>query len=288
MRGLGLHTEEGLAVTGVRAALNPEKAKTATVALLGEMDALAIPASPSCWQETGAAHCCGHHAQLAGVYGAAIALSDPRVAEALDGQLLFMGVPAEEYGELEWKKQLMREGRIAYGGGKCELIRIGAFDDVQVCVAHHTGFEGIQLGGCSGNGFLSKIITCTGKASHAAAAPEKGVNALNAAALGLQALGMNRETFRDQDCVRVHPIMTTGGNLVNVVPDCAVIETLVRGKTNAAIEDAARKTDRSFLAGAAALGAGCTIETMPGYLPYLSQETPEEIVSLVRAALPEE
>ena len=171
MRGLGLETREGLALTGVRAALNPEKAGTATIALLGEMDALAIPACPSCWQETGAAHCCGHHAQLAGVYGAAIALSDPRIAGALDGQVLFMGVPAEEYGELEWKKQLMREGRIAYGGGKCELLRIGAFDGVQVCVAHHTGFEGIQLGGRSGNGFVSKIMTYTGRAAHAASAP---------------------------------------------------------------------------------------------------------------------
>ena len=81
--------------------------------------------------------------------------------------------------------------------------------------------------------------------------------------------------------------MTEGGSLVNVVPDRAVIETLVRGKTKAAIEDAALKTDRSFLAGALALGAGCTIETMPGYLPCLSQETPEEIVSLAREALPE-
>lgn len=59
----------------------------------------------------------------------------------------------------------------------------------------------------------------------------KGVNALSAASLGLQALALNRETFRDEDCVRVHPILTKGGDLVNVVPNEAVLETLVRGKT---------------------------------------------------------
>ena len=76
------------------------------------------------------------------------------------------------------------------------------------------------------------------------------MNALSAASLGLQALGLNRETFRDEDCVRVHPIITKGGNLVNVIPDEIVIETLVRAKTIEAFTDAAKKTDRSFQAGA--------------------------------------
>lgn len=95
------------------------------------------------------------------------------------------------------------------------------------------------------------------------------MNALSAASLGLQALALNRETFRDEDCVRVHPIMTKGGDLVNVVPEEAVIDTLVRGKTLEAFADAAEKTDRSFQAGAQAMGAGIAIETMPGYLPAI-------------------
>ena len=66
---------------------------------------------------------------------------------------------------------------------------------------------------------------------------------------------LNRETFRDEDCVRVHPIITKGGNLVNVIPDEIVIETLVRAKTIEAFTDAAKKTDRSFQAGAVAMGA---------------------------------
>ena len=62
-----------------------------------------------------------------------------------------------------------------------------------------------------------------------------------------------RETFKDEDHVRVHPIITKGGNLVNVVPDEVVIETLVRASNKDAIADAAFKTDRAFKAGAAAI-----------------------------------
>ena len=65
-----------------------------------------------------------------------------------------------------------------------------------------------------------------------------------------------RETFRDKDTVRVHPIMTKGGDLVNVIPNEAVIETLVRANNTEEILDASEKTDRAFLAGAVAVGAG--------------------------------
>lgn len=289
MARLGLPMEDGLAITGVKAYLNADKAQRASLALLGELDALRIPAQKHANGETGAAHCCGHHAQMAGLLGAAIALSDPEVASALDGQVIFFAVPAEEYGEVEFKKQLMEAGKIVYGGGKCELLRIGAFDDVKLAVTHHiTLTPGIYLGHGSGNGFVSKVITLHGRAAHAAGSPDQGVNALSAASLGLQALALNRETFRDEDCVRVHPIVTRGGDLVNVVPETAVIETLVRGKTLEAIEDASQKTDRSFRAGALALGAGITIETMPGYLPSLPQDIPEEIVKAVSDMFPPE
>ena len=209
--------------------------------------------------------------------------SDVEVAQKLDGQVIFFATPAEEYGEIEFKNQLIADGKIAYGGGKCELIRIGAFDDVDVALAHHISLEVIRLGSNSGNGFVSKVIRIKGKAAHAAGCPEKGVNALSAASLGLQALALNRETFRDEDCVRVHPILTKGGDLVNVVPNEAVLETLVRGKTLEAFADASVKTDRSFKAGALAMGAGYRIETMPGYLPSLWQSAPEEMADAVKA-----
>ena len=286
MEELGLPVQTDLAITGAKAYLNREKAGQASLALMGEMDALRIPAHIHANPETGAAHCCGHHAQMAGLIGAAIALTDPEVAAALDGQVVFFAVPAEEYGEVEFKKTLMDTGKITYGGGKCELISIGAFDDVDLAVSHHIGPEpGILLGDGSCNGFVSKVYTIHGRAAHAAGAPEKGVNALSAASLALQALAFNRETFRDDDCVRVHPILTRGGDLVNVVPETAVVETLIRGKTLDAISDAETKTDRSFRAGAMAMGADLTVETMPGYLPGLPQGTPGAIVDAVRKAI---
>ena len=131
------------------------------------------------------------------------------------------------------------------------------------------------------------MIRCLGKAAHAAGTPEQGVNALSAASLGLQALGLNRETFRDEDCVRVHPIITKGGNLVNVVPDEVVVETLVRAKTIEAFTDAAKKTDRSFHAGATAMGAKVEITTLPGYLPTLAEEALPELKRAAELSAPE-
>lgn len=288
MKKLGLSVTDHLAITGVKAYLNQDKKEQASLALLAELDALRIPDHKYANPETNAAHCCGHHAQLAGVFGAAIALTVPEVASKLGGQVIFFAAPAEEYGEVAFKNQLKAQGKIKYGGGKCELIRIGAFDDIDLCLAHHIiTEEGIFLGNGSGNGFVSKVIHYRGKAAHAAGAPEKGINALSAASLGLQALGLNRETFRDEDCVRVHPIVTKGGNLVNVIPDEVELETLVRAKTIPAFMDASDKTDRSFFAGALAMGAEVEIQTMPGYLPSLQEAPLKEFEDAARNAAPE-
>lgn len=284
---LGLNVQEGLAITGVKSYLNEDKKDNISLALIGELDALRIPNHKYVNPETQAAHCCGHHAQLTGILGAAIALSDPEIAAALDGQVVFFAVPAEEYGEIEFKNQLKAEGKIKYGGGKCELIRIGAFDDIDLNIAHHTtpgGNNKITFGKGSNNGFVSKVIKYKGKAAHAAGSPHLGINALNAASLGLSALAYQRETFQDKDHVRVHPIITKGGNLVNVTPDEVIIETLVRACNNDAIIDAANKTDRAFFAGGAAIGATVEIETMPGYLPTIPQETNDELVEAARIA----
>lgn len=285
MKALGLQVQDGLAITGAKAYLKPNKGETVSLALIGELDALRIPSQKYANPETQAAHCCGHHCQLTGILGAAIALSQPEVAQALDGQVVFFAVPAEEYGEVEFKNQLKTEGKIKYGGGKCELIRIGAFDDIDLNLAHHTiNGNKITFADGASNGFVSKVIRYRGKASHAAGAPELGVNALNAASLGLSALAFQRETFRDTDHVRVHPIMTKGGDLVNVIPDEVVIETLVRASNNDAILDAAFKTDRAFFAGGAAVGAAVEIETMPGYLPGLSTKINPALVEAAKLA----
>lgn len=284
-KNLGLEVTEGHAVTGVKAYLNQDKKDNVSLALIGELDALRIPKHPHFNQETQGAHCCGHHAQLTGIAGAAIALSDPEIAKALDGQVVFFAVPAEEYGEVEFKNKLKDEGKIKYGGGKCELIRIGAFDDIDLSIAHHSNnSDKITFSQRTNNGFVSKVIKVHGKSAHAAAAPEEGINALNAASLGLAALGYHRETFKDTDHVRIHPILTRGGDLVNVIPEEAVVETLVRAGNAEAIIDAAKKTDRAFFAGGAALGATVEIETMPGYLPTLPVTPHAELVEAARVA----
>ncbi len=282
---LGLEVTEGHAVTGVKAYLNQDKKDNVSLALIGELDALRISNHPHFNKETQGAHCCGHHAQLTGILGAALALADEEVAKALDGQVVFFAVPAEEYGEIEYKNKLKDEGKIKYGGGKCELIRVGAFDDVDLSIAHHSGNGNkISFSQRTNNGFVSKVIKVHGKAAHAAASPELGVNALNAASLGLSALGYHRETFKDTDHVRIHPIITKGGDLVNVIPDEVVIETLVRAGNADAIIDASKKTDRAFFAGGAALGATVEIETMPGYLPTLPVVPDKELVEAAKIA----
>jgi metal-dependent amidase/aminoacylase/carboxypeptidase family protein len=117
------------------------------------------------------------------------------------------------------------------------------------------------------NGFVMKRARFAGRASHAGNAPYRGVNALNAATLALQAIHMQRETFRDEDHIRIHPIVTRGGDAVNVVPADVRLETYVRGASLDAIDEAAAKVDRALRAGAMAIGASVEIQTLPGYLP---------------------
>ena len=94
-----------------------------------------------------------------------------------------------------------------------------------------------------------------------------GINALYAAQIALAAINALRETFRDEDTIRVHPIITHGGSQVNVIPGEVRLETYVRGRSVEAILDANKKVDRAFRAGALALGAKVEIETLPGYMP---------------------
>jgi metal-dependent amidase/aminoacylase/carboxypeptidase family protein len=112
-----------------------------------------------------------------------------------------------------------------------------------------------------------------GAGAHAGGMPHRGINALYAAQIGLMAINAVRETFRDEDTVRVHPIMTHGGSQVNVIPADVRLETFVRAKTLEAIADADRKVDRALRAGALALGATVEIETLPGYMPMRCDPT---------------
>lgn len=270
---LGLPTEEGLAVTGVKAMLNGRHKRT--VALIGELDGVRCENHPNVNPINGIAHACGHHIQLAALVGSSIALSDPEIAAALGANVAFWAVPAEEHVDASVRDKLIAQGRIRYVTGKGELIRIGEFDRIDAVIVHHVHYAPIEadvLIGCnSSNGYVTKNIRIFGKASHAAASPEKGINALNAAALGFSAVAYQRETFRDEDRVRVHGIIEKGGGAVNVVPEEVVVEMMVRAKTIHAIKEAAEKVDRAFRGAAYALGAKVEINDIPGYLPVVAQ-----------------
>src|ERR671931_924113 len=274
--GLGLKPQTGLALTGVRAEAPGRSGDGPTFALLGELDALVVAGHPEGDPTTGAAHACGHNAQVAALLGAAMGLLDANALEALSGRLVFFAVPAEEYGDIEWRVAQARAEKLEFLGGKPELLRLGPFDDGELPEMIHLtsrpedGKTGVPA---SNNGCIVKTIRYVGRASHAGGAPHMGINALYAAQVGLTAVNAIRETFRDEDTIRVHPIITHGGSQVNVIPGEVRIETYVRGKTVEAIRDANRKVDRALRAGALALGATVEIETLPGYMPMTCDVT---------------
>ncbi len=267
---MGLAPRTGLALTGVRADAAGRDGDGPTFALLGELDALVVAGHPVADPETGAAHACGHNAQVAGMLGAAMGLLDAKAFDHLAGRVAFIGVPAEEYGDVAWRVTQRNAGKLEFLGGKPEMLRLGHLDDVDMAMMIHAtprAEEGKFAIPVSNNGCVVKTVRYIGKAAHAGGMPHLGINALYAAQIGLMSINAIRETFRDEDTIRVHPIMTHGGSQVNVIPADVRLETFVRGKTLDAIADADRKVDRALRAGALALGAKVEIETLPGYMP---------------------
>jgi amidohydrolase len=281
LKGLNLPVREGLAVTGVEGTLSGKEAGP-TVVVMGELDSVMGRESPLADPVTGAAHLCGHHIQVASMLGAAMGLLGAGVGPYLSGQVKFLGCPAEEYLEIEYRLGLMAEGKISFLGGKQELIKLGYFDDVDAAMMVHAFADTAEPGflmNATGNGFMAKFIRYEGKPSHAGAAPHRGINALNAACIGIMAVHAQRETFQDDDAIRVHPIITKGGDVVNVVPSDVRLETYVRGKNLEAILDASTKVDRAFKAGGDAVGAATQITNIPGYLPIFQDRNLTELAT---------
>ena len=282
---LGLDFRCELAVTGVKATVKIDDTPI-NVCVIGEMDAVKCYENPFADKITGAAHACGHNAQVATMLGTAMGLLKSGALAEMHGSITFFAVPAEEFVELEYRQILKNEGKITYLSGKQELIALGEFADVDIAMMVHSQASGAvpetYVGGTS-LGFVAKQITIKGKPAHGST-PYDGINALNGAMLALMGINANRETFRDEDRVRIHPIITNGGDLVNVVPERAVIETYVRASNPKAIEDACKKVDNAAKAGAMAVGAECEIEDIPGYMPLIQDKTLTDI--FVENAIP--
>ena len=265
----GVPTSSGIAITGLKGAVS-FNGSGPTVALLGELDAVRAPGHPAADPVTGAAHACGHHAQLGMLAGAAIGLRAPGVAEALSGSVAFMATPAEEFIEAPVRWELHKEGRLEFLSGKQEMIRLGAFDDVDMAMMIHTSPSSARdrfvVGGTS-NAHVVHLVRFLGRAAHAGGAPHLGVNALQAAMLALSAINTQRETFQARDQTRVHGIITHGGDAANAVPAEVAYEGRVRGRDIEAVDTIAERVLRCYRAGALAGGGSVEIITIPGYMP---------------------
>jgi amidohydrolase len=277
---LGLSHRDGIALTGSRADISCGQPGP-TVAVLGELDSLLCWEHPDRDTRTGAVHACGHNAQVAMMLGAGLALKE--VAPHLAGKIALMAVPAEEYVELEERLKFREQGQLELLGGKAEMVRLGAFDDVDVAMMVHATArpeDGDLAVGGTNNGMVAKFVRFLGRTSHAGGAPDQGINALSAARVALAGIDAVRETFKDDDHIRVHPIVTRGGDVVNAIPADVRLEMFCRGATVEAIELAHRKVDRALKAGALALGGAVEITTLPGYLPLYHDP---KLVSMFRA-----
>jgi len=275
MDRFGIPNKTGLGITGVKGILKGKKPGP-TVALIGELDSVLVMDHPNADKKTGAAHACGHNAQIAGLMGAMMGLVDTGAIDDLAGNIVFFAVPAEEYVEVEYRLGLVKQGKLRYLGGKPELIHLGHFDDVDMAAMIHTHSTSEMKKTAvaeSSNGCIVKMIRYIGLAAHAGAVPHQGINALYASQIALSAINAQRETFREKDFIRVHPIITKGGDIVNVIPAEVRLETYVRGRTNEAIMAANEKVDRALRAGAMAMGAKVEIQTLPGYMPLRNDAT---------------
>jgi amidohydrolase len=241
------------------------------VLVLAELDSLIVPGHPDAL-ENGAVHACGHHAQGAALVGLAAALTQPGALDGLSGSIRLCAVPAEELIETSWRETLRQKGTIRYFGGKIEFMHRGLFDGVDLAFMVHASNLGslafmIEKGS---NGCVVKNICYEGVSAHAGGAPHEGVNALYAANVGLQAINALRETFRDEKHVRVHPIITKGGDAVNAIPAQVCMESYVRACDVETILQVNTRVNRALAASAAALGANVVLSDRAGYTPLVN------------------
>jgi len=195
------------------------------VAFLAEYDAL-----------PGVGHGCGHN--IIGTASAAAGLAAKAVAGETGGTVLVIGTPAEEAA-----------------GGKVYMAARGAFDGLTCAMMAHPGNRDVAVSyalAC-----LELNVEFHGKAAHAAARPEAGLNALDAMVAAFVNIGLLRQQLRDS--ARVHGIITDGGQAVNVIPHHTAASLLLRAEEDAYLDDVLKgKVLACFQA--AAQATGCRLE----------------------------
>ena len=191
------------------------------IAILAEYDAL---------PKVG--HACGHNLIAASAVGAGVAA---RLAvDRFGGSILVIGTPGEELY-----------------GGKAIMADRGAFDDVDMAMMTHPGVINaavVQVLACQG-----LKVEFFGKAAHAAARPEAGVNALEAMIQSFAGINSLRQHIKDK--ARIHGIITDGGEAPNIVPAHSAGEFIVRAEDDRYLDEIKEKVINCFSGAATATGA---------------------------------
>lgn len=269
-----------IAITGIKATLDSGK-KGPHIGLLCEIDSVPSTDHKYLGKKDECAHSCGHYAQIGTILGSFIALKESKIINELGGKISFIATPAEEYCDFKHRENLIEENKISYMSGKQEMVRLNTFNDIDLIISCHSMPPNDKYYteiNSSLNGFLGKKITFKGVSSHAGLNPWDGVNALNAANVALNAIAYLRETFKEEDTVRVHYVISEGGASVNSVPEKVVLDMYIRAKTLDAIMDVDAKVNRAIKGGALALGAQVKISNTGGYLPLTQDKNLTEVL----------
>jgi len=202
-------------------------------------------------------HACGHNLIAAMAVGAGIAAA--RVADDVGLTVSVIGTPAEEGG-----------------GGKILLLERGAFAGIHAAMMVHPAPVDVMAPPVIA---LAQFeVRYTGKASHASAFPEHGVNAADALTVAQTAIGLLRQHIRSTD--RIHGIVTRGGEAANIVPAHTCARYIVRARTLGELDDIRARVVRCFEAGALATGA--RLEIVQDHAPYAEMHHDPEIAAAYR------
>jgi len=226
-------------VAGLTTAFKASKGKSGepTIGLIAEYDAL---------PEIG--HACGHNIIAASALGAALGLSD--FLNETGGRVVVVGTPNEEGAVASGKGLADLESQIR---GKVKMIAEGSFNDIDAAIEIHP-YTKTTLNAS----FLALTpvkISFTGKPAHAAAAPEKGINALDAVILTFNGINALRQHLRSD--VRIHGIITEGGEAPNIIPEKASALFYLRAADKKYLDEVLTKVRRC--AEGAALATGATL-----------------------------
>ncbi|MHA2271314.1 MAG: M20 family metallopeptidase [Candidatus Hodarchaeales archaeon] len=226
----GIDVEVGVAglETAFRA-VHPAKKGSPIIAVLAEYDAL---------PDIG--HGCGHNLIATAALGAFLAVGS--IKKKLPGTILLLGTPAEEEG-----------------GGKITMVSERVFKEIDAAMMFHpsSGYTMVNRGSLA----LTEVgIEFSGKAAHASASPEQGINALDAVIQTFNAINALRQHIRDG--ARIHGIITHGGTKPNIVPDYAAAEFYVRAADNKYCNELLEKFESCAKGAALATGATLSFKTI--------------------------